>query len=245
MRKLVKIIIAMSLILTLVPVTEAFAMDTKKENISLEEILSKQATKEEIDEVGQKIAEQHNKSSDQTRTGGELWTYVDSELVYSRRAIKGKYRIGVESETNVTYTVTVTLDGTFAYKPTSSIEISVSGGISGSYSKTFRGPSSSEKLSNGKKADERLFIGLTFGEIHKYTYRVTDKYTGAYLRTETVNSVVGAETFGLNQLMCVNSDGSITVGNHDNDAVKTYASLAAYKAALQKYSYTCKDVIYF
>ena len=84
-----------------------------------------------------------------------------------------------------------------------------------------------------------------FGEIYQYTYRITDKYSGTYLRTEKSKAVVGAETFGLNQLMRVNSNGSITVGNIDNNAVKTYASLSAYKNALEAYSYACKNVIYF
>lgn len=86
---------------------------------------------------------------------------------------------------------------------------------------------------------------MTFGEIYKYTYRITDKYTGNYIRTETVNSVVGAETFGLTHLMAVTSNGSITVANINNNKVKTYSSFSAYKAALQQYSYKCADVIYF
>lgn len=45
--------------------------------------------------------------------------------------------------------------------------------------------------------------------------------------------------------MRTNSNGSITVGNVDNNGVKTYSSLASYKATLEKYSYACKNVVYF
>jgi len=140
--------------------------------ISLEAILSKQATTEEINKVGQEIADQKNEMSSTVKSSGELWTLTSSKRLYSRRAIKGKYRIHTDSSTKETY-------------------------------------------------------------------------TGSYLRTETSSQVVGAESFGLNQLMRVNSDGSVTVGNVDNDAVKTFSNLAAYKKALEKYSYTCKNVIYF
>lgn len=245
MKKIFKIFATVSLVLSLIPTVEVFAMDNSVDkDISLEEILSKEATAEEVNRVGQEIADEMNNASSKTRTSGELWTLTGSTRLYSRRAIKGKYKTHVDSNTNETYSVTVSLAATFTYKPTSSTQISVTGGISTTKSKTFKGPSN-EYLSNGNLATHRLFIGLTFGEIYQYTFRVTDKYSGRYLRTETTRGVVGDETFGLNQLMRVNSNGSITVGNIDNNSVKTYSSISAYKSALEAYSYTCKDVIYF
>ncbi len=244
MKKLIKIIATLSLTLSLMPTVEVFAMDSINENISLEEILSREATPEEVNRVGQEIADEKNKTSSNARMSGEIWTLTSSKRLYSRRAIKGQYRTHVDSNTDETYSVTVSLDGSFKYMPTANTEISLTGGISATKSKTFKGPQK-EYLSNGNLATHRLFIGLTFGEIYQYTYRVTDKYTGTYLRTVTSKNVVGAETFGLNQLMRLNSNGSIVVGNIDNNAVKTYSSLAAYKTAVQKYSYTCKNVIYF
>ena len=244
MKKLIKIIATLSLVLSLIPTVEVFAMDVIDDNISLEEILSKEATPEEVNKVGQGIADEMNNISSKTRMNEELWTLTDSTKLYSRRAIKGKYRTYIDSNTEETYSVTVSLSSTFTYKPTANTSISVTGGISSSKSKKFKGPSN-EYLSNGNLATHRLFIGLTFGEIYQYTYRITDKYSGTYLRTEKSKAVVGAETFGLNQLMRVNSNGSITVGNIDNNAVKTYASLSAYKNALEAYSYACKNVIYF
>ena len=164
--------------------------------------------------------------------------------LYARRAIKGKYKTMVDSYTNKSYSVTVSLANVFTYRPTSKSQISVNGGISKTETRTLMGPTN-EYLSNGKLATHRLFIGITFGEIYQYTYKVTDKYSGHYLRTETKNAVVGAETYGLTQLMCVNSNGTITVGNSNNNRVKTYSSLSSYKAVLEKYSYDCKNVIYF
>ena len=52
--------ITMSLFFSLVPTSNVYAIDNKNENISLEEILSKEATKEEVHEVGQNIADQKN-----------------------------------------------------------------------------------------------------------------------------------------------------------------------------------------
>jgi len=59
--------------------------------ISLEAILSKQATTEEINKVGQEIADQKNEMSSTVKSSGELWTLTSSKRLYSRRAIKGKY----------------------------------------------------------------------------------------------------------------------------------------------------------
>lgn len=240
MKKIVEVIVMMSLIMSLMIPCEVLALDNTNENFLLKEILCKEASIEEVEKVGQEIANKKNN----IRTGGELWTLTDSTKLYSRRAIKGKYRTHVDSNTDVAYSVTVSLSPSFTYKPTNNTSISVTGGISASKSKTFKGPSN-EYLSNGNLATHRLFIGITFGEIYQYTYKITDKYTGVYLRTEISREVVGAETFGLNQLMRVNSNGSITVGNIDNNNIKTYASLSAYKNALEAYSYTCKNVIYF
>lgn len=53
MKKLIKIIATLSLTLSLMPTVEVFAMDSINENISLEEILSKEATPEEVNRVGQ------------------------------------------------------------------------------------------------------------------------------------------------------------------------------------------------
>lgn len=244
MKKIITIIATLSLLFPLAPTVEVFATDSIDENISLEEILSKEATSEEVNRVGQQIADEMNETSPKARTSGELWTLTSSKRLYSRRAIKGKYRTHTDSNTNEGYSVTVSLAATFSYEPTSNTKISVNGGRSQTVSKTLKGPQN-ERLSNGNLATHRMFIGITFGEIYSYTYKVTDKYTGTYLRTVTVRQVVGPETFGLSQLMRTNSNGSITVGNIDNDSVKTYGSLADYKSALDKYSYACKNVIYF
>lgn len=89
------------------------------------------------------------------------------------------------------------------------------------------------------EASERVFLGLTFAEIYQYTYNVTYKYSGKHLRAETKNAFVKPETFGLNQLMAVNSDGSIIVGNKENTKTKKYSSFSSYKSQLEKATYTC------
>lgn len=245
MKRIVKIFATLSLVLSLIPTVKVLAMnDSVDENISLEEILSKEASAEEVNKVGQEIADKMSNASSNTRIGDEIWTLTDSTRLYSRRAIKGKYKIHVDSNTEYTQTVTVSLAATFTYSPTSSVQLSMTGGISARDTLTFRGPSN-EYLSNGSLATHRIFIGILFGEIYQFTYRVTDKYSGRYLRTETTRGVVGGETHGLSQLMHVNSNGSITVGNINNNSVKTYSSFSAYKSALEAYSYACKNVIYF
>lgn len=211
---------------------------------SLNDILNYSVSDEEAEEVGKKIADEKNKQSSFARTSGELWTYQSKEKLYGRKAIKGKYRVKVEDNTSSTYSVTVNTSGTFKYQATAKTSLSLTGGGSVTKTKTFSGPKNA-KLSNKKKADYRIFIGLTFAEIYQYTYKVTDKYSGKYLRTVKKNSMVGSETVGLNQLMAVNSNGSITVGNKENTKVKNYSSFSAYQSQLEKSSYTCKNVIYF
>jgi len=226
--------------------TPTFAMESTEENSNpdIDEILKKEASEEEINAVGQSIADEQNEISNKSRTTGELWTYVSKSQVYSRRAIKGKYKTKIQKNTSATYSVTVSLASQFKYTYNSTSSITVNGGISATKSATLKGPNG-QKLSNGKVADYRIFIGITFGEIYKFKYKVTDKYSGALLRYEYKNSVVSPETFGLNHLMVVNSNGSITVGNKENTKTKNYSNFSAYQSALEAYSYTCKNVIYF
>ena len=110
MKKLIKIIATLSLVLSLIPTVEVFAMDVIDDNISLEEILSKEATPEEVNKVGQGIADEMNNISSKTRMNEELWTLTDSTKLYSRRAIKGKYRTYIDSNTEETYSVTQLID---------------------------------------------------------------------------------------------------------------------------------------
>lgn len=213
-------------------------------NDDLDTILSKEVTQEEVLEVGKDIENQLNKQASKQRMDEQIYQLQSSKKLYSRQAIRGKYGQQVSSHTDQTYSVTVKLDASFSYKATSTVTLGMTGGVSYTKSLTLKGPDG-DKLADGKKATHRLFFGLTFGEIYQYKYNIVEKYSGRVVGTKTVNSVVGAETFALSQLMSVNSNGSITVGNKDNTKVKTYSSLSTYKNALQAYNVTCKNVYYF
>ena len=54
--------------------TPTFAMDSTEENSNpdIDEILKKEASEEEINAVGQKIADEQNEISNKSRTTGEL-----------------------------------------------------------------------------------------------------------------------------------------------------------------------------
>lgn len=210
----------------------------------LETILSRESTQEEVLKVGKDIENQLNAQSSKQRMDEQIYRLKSSKKLYSRQAIRGKYGQQVATHTDETYTVTVKLDATFSYKASDTVQLSITGGGSFTKSLTLKGPNG-EKLPNGQKATQRLFFGLTFGEVYQYNYDIVEKYSGRVVGTKTVNNVVGAETFALSQLMSVNANGSITVSNKENTKVKTYSSLSAYKNALQAYNVTCKNVYYF
>lgn len=214
-----------------------------KEDIDLENILSREATIEEVEEVGKRI-EQEKNSNNKARMDEEVWSLKTKTKLYSRRAIKGKFGKKVASYTDETSTISVSLSAKFDYKPTSDTTLSLTGGISKSDSITYKGPNG-EKLPNGQKADARLFFAIMYGEIYRYQYEVRTKYTNSFVRYEYVDAVVAPEVFALSQLMTLNSGGSITVANKNGTACKNYSSLSAYQSALQKSSYACEQVYFF
>ena len=205
-----------------------------KDDIDLENILSRDATIEEVEEVGKRI-EQEKNSNNKARMDEEVWSLKTKTKLYSRRAIKGKFGKQVASYTDETSSISVPLSAKFDYKPTSTVTLSVTGGITKSASVTYKGPNG-EKLPNGQKATARLFFAIMYGEIYQYKYEVRTKYTNSFVRYEYVNAVVAPEVFALSQLMTLNSGGSITVANKNGTACKNYSNLA---------SYACEQVYFF
>ena len=205
-------------------------------------VTNEKSSEEEIIEIGKDYANMNQASV----YSGENWKLQSKELLYSQGPVKGDFIIGVEKAMEKSQEITVTLPASFTFKISASFSVTVQqSSFSSTYSRKFKGPEKDDILPNGKIADKRYFVNITYGTVYKYNYKVYDNYSGRYLRDVSVTVVEGAIGHILSQLAYVNSDGSITVANKDNTKVKKYANESSYKSILNKYSYNCDSVIEF
>lgn len=112
-------------------------------------------------------------------SGYEEWEITNMETRVPYGAIKGDYGRKIAAGTSQTQGI--------------NFSISISGSVKGvtidaaanwSTSVTRSGPSGTELVAPGVYATHRYFSAIGSGSVVRYTYRVTDQRTGAYLRTE-------------------------------------------------------------
>lgn len=146
-------------------------------------------------DVGENYADMMEAQSRLTRTDEEVWNVVgDPVILVGYDTIKGTRPVLVgtgETKSN-TFSWTIGADVTIKGYP---ISVTVSG------SKTIKksGPSDGYRLTNGYEATHRAFFALAKGKVAQYTYRVTSKYTGAFLREETRILIADASTIECSQ----------------------------------------------
>lgn len=100
-----------------------------------------------------------------------------------------------------------------------------------------------ERLSNGYAATRRAFFTIGRGEAVRYRYRITDQYSGAFLRYETQTLVANKNTTKFSQLIYVNGSTYI-ISNASVTAVKTVSS-SNYFNQFAKTGTQADDYFYF
>ena len=174
---------------------------------------------------GLKYADEMSKTSNDSKTdngnsakasGYETWTITGTETLRAYGVIKGNYKgkkaVGESSgSTPFSFTVNGTIFG-----------IELSAGTTFNTSSTWSGPSGTELVKSGVYATHRYYSQVGSGTITKFTYTVTDKYTGEYLRTETRTYITNETSNVYGNLGNLNaSTGQLVVRSATSSSYKT------------------------
>lgn len=183
-------------------------------------------------EVGEEYAKEMNGDS-RLRMDEEVWTLKSSTTVVSHGSIKAGFGDIVPVGESRTKTCSWSVSSGTNIKG-----YTLGASVSGSKSITQSGPSSSDKLADGKKATHRAFFSVGYGRLVKYTYEVTQKYSGNFVRTETRYMYSDVSTVSCSQLIMLNGS-TVYVEDVTGTKVKSAGTLSNYKSKFSAIDGTC------
>ena len=189
---------------------------------------------------GQKYADEMNKKNSMTRMDEEVWTLVGDPMVLcGTDAITGDFGRFVAIGQTLTETMSYSISAGYQYKG-----FTVEVGFSGSKTESYNGPNDGTKIANGKPATHRAFFTIVTGKLVKYTYRVTQKYSGAYIRTET-RTMFEDKKEKVCSALVYSPSTSIYFNNADENKTKYLANYSTYIAQFSKKGPECDDYYNF
>ncbi|MGL4106620.1 hypothetical protein [Clostridium sp. LP20] len=197
----------------------ASAKEKKEEVISPSNVVYFDA-KEEDERIQAEIMRQSEKS----RADGEVWTLASTETVKENVLLTAKADGMVPKDAAKRNTIGLSLG---ANKTIYGIKVNV--GFTYSHDYTISGPKGSSPLANDKKngyLTHNVAVGYTKGNLIKYTYKVTNKYSGGFLRTET--SVAAERKESSYYTIGVQSASKFKAENTAGNKFKTYANYSDY-----------------
>jgi len=127
-------------------------------------------------QTGIDYAEKQNTTNGGEKIETEEWVIINTETLVPYRALQGQYKtkIGVGMSSSVSYSITVS-GSVQGFPLSASASFSMSG--------TRSGPNGTE-LVGSYYATHRYYCAVASGSVTRYTYRVQDPISGAYIRTE-------------------------------------------------------------
>jgi len=153
-------------------------------------------------------------------SGYETWTITSAVTVVPYGVVKGsflgKLAAGVTQTTafNVNISITTVIKG-----------VAIDSSASWSTSISYSGPTGTELVAPGYYATHRVFSALGSASVVKYTYKVTDQYTGQYLRTEYRNYPANVTTNTYANLVNINpNNGSFKIKSTTSSSYLTISS---------------------
>lgn len=119
------------------------------------------------------------KTMNSRRMNEEVWTLQSSSTYKAYGPIKGKYKEKLAAG------VTKGVKASFSLKVTTIADnITLSSAATFEFQYTRNGPSGTEAVGTNK-ATHRYFVGVGSAKIMKHNFRITDKYTGKFIRNQT------------------------------------------------------------
>lgn len=169
--------------------------------------------KEDI-ETGLNIQEKMNSS----RMNEEVWSLQSSVTHKAYGAIRGKFNEKLSAGTSSNKTAVFNFNVSKIVK----YNITLSASAKFTFSYTRNGPTGTEAVGN-KKATHRYFVGVGSGKIMKYTFRITDKYSGRFIRNQVsyVATNLKSEGYGILGYLDTNKS-EVTIRSIKNSTTRKY-----------------------
>ena len=167
---------------------------------------------------GERIAEE---LAQKARADGEIYTLVKVTPLTSEAAVATKYIDLIPSGTSKGKTVGFSFSANTKIK-----DITITAAFSSSTSRTHSGPSAGQKVGGGSlAATHSYFIGVQYGVLNEYEYRVTNKYSGQVIRTEKARGLTSTlvTSFALGANI---GNPTVTIENSNRNKTKTFTSHA-------------------
>lgn len=196
-------------------------------------------TKDAI-EVGLKYAKLNENSSNEKKmlnnvssesivplsSGYETWTITSAVTVVPYGVVKGNYsgKLAAGVTDSSTFNFSIGISGSIK-------GVTIDASATWSTSTSYSGPTGTEVVASGYYATQRVFSALASASVVRYTYRVTDQYTGAYLRTEYRNYAANKSINTYANLVNINpSTGQFKIRSASSSASLTLSSESVWYA---------------
>lgn len=183
-------------------------------------------------EVGENYAKEMN-DNPLSRMDGEVYTLTSQRTVVSHGPIKAAFGDIVPIKESRTKSCSWSISA-----GTSVRGYKLGLQVSGSKSITQSGPGENTKLADGKKATHRSFFAVGYGRLVQYNYKVTQKYSGAFVRNEVRYMYADVSTVSCSQLIQL-SGSTVHAENLQGTKVRHAGSLANYKSQFSKIDGSC------
>lgn len=196
---------------------------------------------EQAKEQGEDYAQLMSDQSSMQRMGGEVWKLTSSATVEGYGAKTAKFGGYQAKGTSATRKVNGEVSVGAIYK-----NVTIGAKFGASFTWKITGPSDNTKLSNGIAATHRAYFVVNYGTLMKYTFRVTDKYTGRYIRTVTSYQMANTSSTNYTQLVSIHaSKETVTVQNRKGNKVRTYSSKSSYQKTFASKGTGCTNAFEF
>lgn len=223
MKKIFLILVGISLVLVCMPFSDVNALET----ISLQD--GDTSITQNVIDVGNEYARKMEELSRKARMDEEVWSLTSTQVVVPYNTLKISHGDFVEPGSSITRECSWSIG---VGVPIGNTGVSLSVSVSDSTKITRSGPSSSDRLANNVKATHRSFFAVGKGKVVRYTYRVTSKYSGTFIRNQTVTQAADVTTLSCSQLVNINGN-NLTVENADGNKVRT-TTYTNYLAQMKK-----------
>ncbi|MGL5801780.1 MAG: hypothetical protein ACRCX7_04270 [Cetobacterium sp.] len=179
----------------------------------------------------------------QSAKAGENWVVQSVQTLKSNVILSSKCGDTIAKDVTSSKTTSFNL-GVSGSKTLHGIKLSGTGGFSYSKSHTFFGPRGNVPLANNSNygyLTHNVSVGIVKGDIKKYTYKVYDKYSGKYLRTEVKTNALKKDAFSYT--LGVQELSSTKVEKANGRSYRTYSSFTSFRNTINK-AETASGVLY-
>lgn len=148
----------------------------------------------------------------------EVWILVFTSTYKAYGLIKEKYNEKLASGEGKG----VKVNFSFSISAVVKFGIKLNGSTTFNFEYYRNGPTGNEAVGNNH-ATHRYFVGVGSAKIMKYTFKITDKYTGAFIRNQTTYTATNAKSTTYGVLAYYNaSTDKVKVKSVSNSNTKTY-----------------------